>query len=65
MNLQEVSFIAPCTSSGADRRLSGAENGNLGVIKIFGDDFLLPKFLLPRTVRRKMEFPPPFESRHT
>jgi|GEM_PF-6949842 len=30
MNLQEVSFIAPCTSSGADQGLSGAQKGNPG-----------------------------------
>lgn len=28
MNLQKVPFIAPCTSSGADLWLSGAQNDN-------------------------------------
>lgn len=55
MNLQEVSFIAPCTSSGADRSHSGTKKQGIVNKKIFVPIFCASKFLLPTTARRMID----------
>jgi hypothetical protein len=59
MNLQEVSFIAPCTSSGADKSLSGHKKEPILHKKIFAPISLIEISVAQDGTAHDRRFPEP------